>query len=154
MTKSFWINFRLTKLRLAALLGLAALLTGPQAQADVLLSEEFRYSDGQLIGNDGGFSLDASNRWGGAWQNAVWQPTSRPASWRISGNQFETNTTFGAIPGLNMGVERLIQENKLPTPTTSGSTSSTGTTPVRSMFPVFLASGSMTGTSVVRNSLH
>jgi hypothetical protein len=96
----------------ALLLGLATLLVGPQAQGEVLLSEEFRYSNGELIGNDGGFSLDASNRWGGAWQNAVWQPTSTPASWRVSGNMFETDTTFGTVPGLNMGVERPIQENQ------------------------------------------
>ena len=115
MTKSFLGNCHSSKLRLAALLGLATLLglTEPQAQADVLLSEEFRYSDGQLIGNNGGFSLDASNGWGGAWQNAVWQPTSTPASWRVSGNQFEINTQLGGtVPGLNMGVERLIQENQ------------------------------------------
>ena len=115
MTKSFLGNCHTSKLGLAALLGLATLLglTEPQAQADVLLSEEFRYSDGQLIGNNGGFSLDASNGWGGAWQNAVWQPTSTPASWRVSGNQFEINTQLGgAVPGLNMGVERLIQENQ------------------------------------------
>jgi hypothetical protein len=106
MTKSILIN-----IHLAFVAGFAILLTGPQAQGDVLLSEEFRYSDGQLIGNDGGFSLDANNRWDGAWQNAVWEPPESPASWRISGNQFETNATLGAIR-YNQGVERLIQENQ------------------------------------------
>ena len=45
MTKSFLGNCHTSKLGLAALLGLATLLglTEPQVQADVLLSEEFRY---------------------------------------------------------------------------------------------------------------
>ena len=105
-------NINLAFLVFSLTICLTMLLTTPQVQGEVLLSEEFKYSDGQLIGNNGGFSLDANNQWGGAWQNSVWGPVGSPDSWRISGNGFETNTTFGTIPGANQGIERLIEENQ------------------------------------------
>ena len=105
-------NTNLALLVFSLTLCLTMLLTTTQVRGEVLLSEEFKYSDGELIGNNGGFSLDANNQWGGAWQNSAWGPVGNTPSWRISGNQFETNATFGAVPGLNQGIERLIEENQ------------------------------------------
>lgn len=46
--------------------GLLAMLAGP-ARAELLLGDSFAYPNGNLNGNSGGFSADASNQWAGAW---------------------------------------------------------------------------------------
>ena len=74
------------------------------ARASVLMSDDFTYSDGNLVPNNGGYSAGGGDGWGSAWQVAADFPCD-PTDIIISGNQVTNNTP---IPGIIQGVERDI----------------------------------------------
>ncbi|MCH2115707.1 MAG: PEP-CTERM sorting domain-containing protein [Pirellulales bacterium] len=98
---------------LASALCLAIVLTASRSHADVILSESFSYSDGDLAHavpiNDLGFSKDANNKWTSGWGDSADQPASCGGAnpglscYQISGGRVESKPTIG---GINGGVER------------------------------------------------
>jgi hypothetical protein len=81
-------------------------VSGP-AQAEVLVADSFSYSDGDLVPNNGGYSMDANNQWSGAWVN--WSGgAADPGDIVVSGNQVTAGLDFI----VNQGVERPIDNNQ------------------------------------------
>ncbi len=88
-------------------LALVLALSGA-GQATVLLSDDFTYSDGDLVPNNGGYSAGGGDGWGSAWQVAADFPAD-PGDIGVGGNQAVSHPT---IPGIIQGVDRDIDSTQ------------------------------------------
>ena len=96
-----------------AVLGLVLVLSGA-AQAAVLVADDFNYNPPSLVGNAGGYSMDASNAWTSPWKASAELPpiAGQELNWEAAGADLQTNPTIGwGAPGPNGVVDRSIVES-------------------------------------------
>ncbi len=101
------------KLTLANVTILCSLLATP-AQATVIVADGFDYTQQQLAGLNGGYSMDANNQWSSPWRDGTDFPLGAklPSMEATGGSAMGTKANSGAIPGLIMGVERQVAESQ------------------------------------------
>ena len=77
------------------------------AQATLLVAGDFTYSDGDLAGNNGGYSAGGGDGWSGAWVN--WSGGAAPADELVvSGNELAADIGISVL----LGVERFIDSTQ------------------------------------------
>lgn len=81
----------------------------PTAHSIVIVSDGFPYGDGNLIGQNGGTSLDVNNRWSTAWTNA---PSGSTADWQIVDGEA---VTVGSVDDPSYARRSFIEDQGLTT---------------------------------------